>query len=111
MRAERDAVLADQCRAVDVSRPLGKGSGEAATYLAAAEDEIEAHGLGVLVDDHLATPFAPAERIGAGIVEEAVASHDAASQKHDDAGRVTLLGAAHVDPERVEAVDHSGLGG
>src|SRR5262249_1860453 len=90
--------------AVDIGGTFGIGAGKAARHLAAAEYEVEARRFGVLVHDHLAAPFAAAEPVGAGVVEETVAAHDASAAQHDDAGGVALLGAAHFNAERVEPV-------
>src|SRR6185437_15994964 len=104
VRAEGNTGLADQRGAVDVGGACRIGAGEAATHLAAAENQIQPGCLGVLQDDHLAAPLAPAERVRARVIEEAVAAHDAAALEHHDAGRVAAPHAAHFNCDAVEPV-------
>ena len=61
----------------------------------------------MLMHDHFTAPLALAVGIGAGIVEKAVATHDAAILEDDDTGRVAALDAGHLDPERVKSVRYS----
>src|SRR5438309_7854030 len=101
-----DAVLADERSAMNVGRALAVGAGETAGYFPATKGEIESRRFGVLVDDHLAAPLSDLMGVGAGVIEEGVAAHDAPIAKHDDAGGAALLAVTHFDGQGVKPVLH-----
>jgi len=106
-RPEGNAEGSHQRGAVDVGKTIRIGSGKAAGDLATLENEVQARRrVGVLMHDHFAAQLAPLVGIGAGIVEKAVATHDAAILEDGDPGRVAALDAGHLDPERIEPVRH-----
>src|SRR3954463_13818583 len=84
---ERHADLADQRHALDFRAAGEIAAGKAAGDLPASEDKRLADRFGVLIDGHVATPLSVPERVAAGVVEIAVAAHDASVAEHDHAPR------------------------
>ena len=58
----------------------------------------------MLMHDHFTAPLAPVLGIRAGVIEETVASHNAAVLEDDYAARVAALDAGHLDPKRVKPI-------
>ena len=104
-RPERNAEASHQRGAVDIGKTIRIGSGKAARDFAIPENEAQARrGLGMLMHDHFTAPLAPVLGIRAGVIEETVASHDAAILEDDHPAGVAALDAGHLDPERVQSV-------
>ena len=58
----------------------------------------------MLMHDHFTAPLAPVLGIRAGVIEETVASHDAAVLEDDHPRGVAALDTGHLDPKRVKPI-------
>src|SRR5882757_5449478 len=107
---EANAALADESRCFRDCAFVGVGSGETDPDLMAAEHRPRAFAWRVLVIDELALPATVGARVGADVIEKAIASpHQAVVQKHD-AGVAAIDTVEHPDVNGIKTIADAASG-
>jgi hypothetical protein len=95
--SKRDAGFANQRGALNFGLPVGVSSCKAAGDFAATKCQVHTNGLGVLVRDKFAPPFAILEGVRSSVIEIRVATQNVAVGQNNYPGCVASFAIPHVN--------------